>query len=436
MVLTETYENTAHIDITYLLVVWFAFAPTALIPILYAVWMLSRPMKERLRGYFRLSSRSSCNKPHSADAAQPSETAEMSTTSISVTATHVNGTGNGATAATNLDQGVYVMTTARKSTAIAKSPTTRHNATAVTAESPSTSSSLFSLLQPKTSRARSGALRTAFARSTEVRPAALQQPQLDLRSEPALDDNNEHRKIQPTTLNNAEMKDVSNRNGPNYPNTSSVSLSNSHISKHRQAEHSGVHGSQYSFNPSIATSSSGSSNENTNTASTALTLMKTAAATKKPTARRSRGQVQPHARTSMQLQMLRRHPSSLAGGVDCSSGGDSEADYAQTSRCTSASTYTNDRDCDEDDDDDDADGRRRSSLLLATLSPLVADDDEDDDERLRHWNRYSKHKQQALRMQSDRKPRNVMTNYGGRHLVRSTSGAQGERSRLNASATG
>lgn len=42
MVLVETYENTAHFDITYLMFVWMAFLPTVINPFVYASWILSR----------------------------------------------------------------------------------------------------------------------------------------------------------------------------------------------------------------------------------------------------------------------------------------------------------------------------------------------------------------------------------------------------------
>ncbi|XP_055712349.1 orexin/Hypocretin receptor type 1 isoform X2 [Phlebotomus papatasi] len=61
MALVETYENSTHFDLTYLMFVWMAFLPTTIIPWLYGSWVLSRPVKERLRGYFRLSSRRSNN---------------------------------------------------------------------------------------------------------------------------------------------------------------------------------------------------------------------------------------------------------------------------------------------------------------------------------------------------------------------------------------
>ncbi|XP_055618832.1 alpha-1D adrenergic receptor [Toxorhynchites rutilus septentrionalis] len=57
MTMVETYENQAHFDITYLLFVWIAFLPTVVVPWIYGSWVLSRPAKERLRGYLRLSSR-------------------------------------------------------------------------------------------------------------------------------------------------------------------------------------------------------------------------------------------------------------------------------------------------------------------------------------------------------------------------------------------
>ncbi|XP_058830624.1 uncharacterized protein LOC131689504 [Topomyia yanbarensis] len=61
MTLVETYENQAHFDITYLMFVWIAFLPTVIVPWIYASWVLSRPAKERLRGYLRLSSRRNTN---------------------------------------------------------------------------------------------------------------------------------------------------------------------------------------------------------------------------------------------------------------------------------------------------------------------------------------------------------------------------------------
>ncbi|EDO64334.2 AGAP000383-PA [Anopheles gambiae str. PEST] len=57
MTVAETYENQAHYDITFLMFVWIAFLPTIIVPWIYAAWVLSKPTKERLRGYLRLSSR-------------------------------------------------------------------------------------------------------------------------------------------------------------------------------------------------------------------------------------------------------------------------------------------------------------------------------------------------------------------------------------------
>ncbi|XP_022919319.2 prolactin-releasing peptide receptor [Onthophagus taurus] len=67
LALIETYENTAHFDITYTMLVWIAFLHTCSTPILFASWQMSRPSKERLRGYFRFSNRKlrrSCDIPN------------------------------------------------------------------------------------------------------------------------------------------------------------------------------------------------------------------------------------------------------------------------------------------------------------------------------------------------------------------------------------
>lgn len=42
MVLEETYENTSHFDITFLMFVWMGFLPTVINPCIYGSWMLSR----------------------------------------------------------------------------------------------------------------------------------------------------------------------------------------------------------------------------------------------------------------------------------------------------------------------------------------------------------------------------------------------------------
>ncbi|ALC49991.1 CG32547 [Drosophila busckii] len=55
--LEETYENQKHFDFTYLMFVWIAFLPTVIFPCIYASQILPRDEQERLRGYFRLSSK-------------------------------------------------------------------------------------------------------------------------------------------------------------------------------------------------------------------------------------------------------------------------------------------------------------------------------------------------------------------------------------------
>ncbi|XP_059223308.1 uncharacterized protein LOC106096041 [Stomoxys calcitrans] len=58
----ETYENQKHFDFTYLMFVWIAFLPTVIFPCIYATQILPRDEQERLRGYFRLSSKRLPNK--------------------------------------------------------------------------------------------------------------------------------------------------------------------------------------------------------------------------------------------------------------------------------------------------------------------------------------------------------------------------------------
>ncbi|KAM7347702.1 uncharacterized protein ACRADG_007209 [Cochliomyia hominivorax] len=58
----ETYENQRHFDFTYLMFVWIAFLPTVIFPCIYASQILPREEQERLRGYFRLSSKRLSNK--------------------------------------------------------------------------------------------------------------------------------------------------------------------------------------------------------------------------------------------------------------------------------------------------------------------------------------------------------------------------------------
>lgn len=57
MVMVETYENTKHFDITFLMFVWIAFLPTVIFPGIYATQILPRNERKRLRGYLRLSAR-------------------------------------------------------------------------------------------------------------------------------------------------------------------------------------------------------------------------------------------------------------------------------------------------------------------------------------------------------------------------------------------
>ncbi|XP_036224829.2 uncharacterized protein [Bactrocera oleae] len=53
----ETYENQKHFDFTYLMFVWIAFLPTVIFPCIYASQILPRDEQERIRGYFRLSTK-------------------------------------------------------------------------------------------------------------------------------------------------------------------------------------------------------------------------------------------------------------------------------------------------------------------------------------------------------------------------------------------
>lgn len=42
LVLEETYDNSGHFDLTFLMFVWMAFLPTVINPWIYATWVLSR----------------------------------------------------------------------------------------------------------------------------------------------------------------------------------------------------------------------------------------------------------------------------------------------------------------------------------------------------------------------------------------------------------
>lgn len=54
MVLTETYENANHFDLTYLMFVWIAFLPTAIIPWIYASLVLPQHVRERFYSFLGL----------------------------------------------------------------------------------------------------------------------------------------------------------------------------------------------------------------------------------------------------------------------------------------------------------------------------------------------------------------------------------------------
>uniref|UniRef100_A0A336MGV2 CSON015238 protein n=2 Tax=Culicoides sonorensis TaxID=179676 RepID=A0A336MGV2_CULSO len=56
MVLTETYENTSHFDLTYLMFVWIAFLPAAINPWIYGSLVLPRPIRDRFFSYFQFGS--------------------------------------------------------------------------------------------------------------------------------------------------------------------------------------------------------------------------------------------------------------------------------------------------------------------------------------------------------------------------------------------
>lgn len=166
--------------------------PTCINPILYGAWVLSRPMKQRLRGYFRLSSRQSSQDKKCAGTVD----AEMSTTitstataatSVGVTKTprpsSTGGGGGGSGKVQHVTQGSNVAggdSTVIYETNAKTSATQRgqHHTLMTTTSgahrsnrsdtSSSNSSSLFSLLplRPK-------APRQVFARSTEVRPSGV-----------------------------------------------------------------------------------------------------------------------------------------------------------------------------------------------------------------------------------------------------------------------
>ncbi|XP_055300752.1 uncharacterized protein LOC129567665 isoform X2 [Sitodiplosis mosellana] len=84
----ETYENSSHFDITYLLLIWVAFLPTIISPVMYSMWILSGPTKDRIWRYFRLSSRqsNSDNKLESQRSIENSITQENTTETLDIEA--------------------------------------------------------------------------------------------------------------------------------------------------------------------------------------------------------------------------------------------------------------------------------------------------------------------------------------------------------------
>ncbi|XP_059615127.1 orexin/Hypocretin receptor type 1 [Phlebotomus argentipes] len=89
MALVETYDNATHFDLTYLMFVWMAFLPTAIFPWIYGSWVLTRPVKERLRGYFRLSSRRSNNSIPKAGEPRLSTTEDFVSQDVTTEISHI-----------------------------------------------------------------------------------------------------------------------------------------------------------------------------------------------------------------------------------------------------------------------------------------------------------------------------------------------------------
>ncbi|GAB6026143.1 hypothetical protein CHUAL_012340 [Chamberlinius hualienensis] len=56
-IIVETNDNSGHLDLAFLIFVWIGFLPVCITPVLFASWQMSRPVKDRLRGYFRFSNR-------------------------------------------------------------------------------------------------------------------------------------------------------------------------------------------------------------------------------------------------------------------------------------------------------------------------------------------------------------------------------------------
>ncbi|KAL1461630.1 hypothetical protein WDU94_013506 [Cyamophila willieti] len=57
LTMMETYENSVRIDFAFITLIWLAFFPTISTPVLFLSWRMNRSTKERLKGYFRLSTR-------------------------------------------------------------------------------------------------------------------------------------------------------------------------------------------------------------------------------------------------------------------------------------------------------------------------------------------------------------------------------------------
>lgn len=53
----ENGDNSGHFDITYITFIWFGFLSTCTNPVLFASWRMSDTTKDRLKGYFRFSTK-------------------------------------------------------------------------------------------------------------------------------------------------------------------------------------------------------------------------------------------------------------------------------------------------------------------------------------------------------------------------------------------
>ncbi|XP_025204296.1 prolactin-releasing peptide receptor [Melanaphis sacchari] len=50
---SETYENSRHFDLTFMICVWLAFVPTVTTPLLFVAWNSDSSTKDRIRSYFK-----------------------------------------------------------------------------------------------------------------------------------------------------------------------------------------------------------------------------------------------------------------------------------------------------------------------------------------------------------------------------------------------